>query len=107
VPYYLVFHPDEQDLQVYRHDGDRYNKVKPSADGRFAIKELDLECGLLEGWVRYWYQGQLLPLPAEMQRATEESQRQAADAIRQAAEASRRAEELQRQLDAAQKELAK
>jgi hypothetical protein len=40
--------------------------VKPNAAGRFEVPELEIEVALLDGWVRFWYQGKLLPLPGEM-----------------------------------------
>jgi Uma2 family endonuclease len=93
VPYYLVFHPDRQDLTLYRHNRRRYVKVKPNENGRYAIPELDLEMALLDRWVRYWYKGELLPLPAELLRER--------DAER------RRAEDLANKLQAAEQEIAK
>jgi Uma2 family endonuclease len=67
VPYCLLFYPHRQDLRVYRHGGRRYKLLKPNAAGRFAIPELDLEIGLLNRWVRFWYSGRLLELPAQLQ----------------------------------------
>jgi Uma2 family endonuclease len=99
VPYYLVFYPDNEELTLYRHTRKKYVTVKPNKRGRYAIPELDLEVGLVEGWVRYWHEGKLLPLPAELERELME-------ATHRAEEATRRAEELQRQLDEAQRELA-
>jgi hypothetical protein len=29
---------------------------------------LELEAGLMNGWVRFWFRGKLLPLPGDMQR---------------------------------------
>jgi Uma2 family endonuclease len=57
VPYYLVFYPDNQELTLYRHTGKHYVSVKPNKQGRYPIPKLDLEVGLVDGWVRYWYQG--------------------------------------------------
>jgi Uma2 family endonuclease len=91
VPYYLVFYPDNQELTLYRYKGKKYVSVKANKHDRYAIPPLDLEVGLLDGWVRYWYQGQLLPLPADLQRDLEE--------------ALHRADELQRRLEAAEREL--
>jgi Uma2 family endonuclease len=68
VPYFLLFYPDSQDLTLYRHTGKKYVSVKPNRHGRYAIPELDLEVGLLDEWVRYWYKGELLSLPADLQR---------------------------------------
>jgi Uma2 family endonuclease len=108
VPYYLVFYPDAQELTLYRHTGRKYVSVKADAQGRYAIPELDLALGLLDGWVRYWYQDKLLPLPADLQRDLEQAERRAAVQKRRADvqqrradEQQRRAEELQHKLDEA------
>jgi Uma2 family endonuclease len=113
VPYFLLFYPDTQDLTLYRHTGKNYGSVKPNKHGRYPIPELDLELALLDGWVRYWHRGELLPLPADLQRDLEQARRQADEearradeASRRADEASRRAEDLQRRLDEAERELA-
>jgi Uma2 family endonuclease len=98
VPYYLVFYPDTQDLTLYHHNGRRYVSVKPNENDRYEIPELDLEMQILDGWVRFWYQGRLLPLPADLDRELNEAKRQAADE-------KRRADELQRQVEALQQEL--
>ena len=75
VPYYLLFYPNKQELTLYRLGPRKYAATKPNRYGRLAIPELDLEVGLLDRWVRYWYKGDLLPLPAELQAALDESQR--------------------------------
>jgi Uma2 family endonuclease len=82
VPYYLVFYPDTQDLTLFHHQGEKYVTKKPNRHDRRAIPELDMEVALLDGWVRYWYQGELLPLPADLQRNLDEARRQL-DAERQ------------------------
>src|SRR5262245_30561784 len=58
VPYCLLFYPDIQDLRLYRHTGKRYAMVKPTQQGRRVVRPLHMEVGLLEGWVRFWYQGE-------------------------------------------------
>src|SRR5207245_2882161 len=78
VPVYLVFYPERQDLRVYRLDHDGYQLVAPGASGRIRIDELDLEVAIKERWVRFWHQGELLPLPDELQRALDR-ERQRAD----------------------------
>ena len=78
VPYYLVFYSHGQKLTLYHHNGRRYVTVKANEHGRYAIPELELEVGLLDGWVRYWNKGQLLPLPADMQRELSEAKRRVA-----------------------------
>jgi Uma2 family endonuclease len=113
VPYYLVFYPDNQDLTLYQLKGKRYISVKQNRRGRHAIPELDLEVALLDGWVRFWYQGELLPLPADLQRDLDEARRRAEmekrradEAEHRADEADRRADELQRRLEEAERALA-
>ena len=83
VRYYLVFHPETQDMTLYQHTGAKYVSVQPNDQGRYAIPEVEIEVAILDGWVRFWYQGKLLPLPAELQgeldlarqRADQEKQR--------------------------------
>ncbi len=67
-PYYLSFDPLKQDLRLLQHNGAKYESVEPNAEGRMAIRELDLEIGLLDGWVRYWHRGELLEIPKELTR---------------------------------------
>src|SRR5262249_29566767 len=55
VAYFLVSKPDTRTLRLHHHTGKKYVTVKPNEHGRCAIAELDLEVGLLDGWVRYWY----------------------------------------------------
>ncbi len=80
VPYYLIYYPDTQDLSLYRLREGRYLSVVPDERGRYAIPELEMELGLVEGWVRYWYQGELLLLPGALQAGLDEARRQAAEA---------------------------
>ncbi len=68
VPYYLLFQPDVQELTLYHHNDQKYVSVKPNGQGRLAIAELEMEVALLNGWVRFWYRGDLLPLPGDLQR---------------------------------------
>lgn len=95
VPYYLTFYPDDQELTLYRHTGKKYVAVPPNKQGRCALPELDLEVALLDGWVRYWHKGALLPLPGDLQRDLDQALRRAEDLERrlQAEQASRRAAE--------------
>jgi Uma2 family endonuclease len=68
VPYYLLFDPTVSPpvLHLYRHGGQAYQEVPANAEGRMGIPELELEVGLADGWVRYWFRGDLLPLPEEL-----------------------------------------
>jgi hypothetical protein len=76
VPYYLVFYPETRDLTLFRRNARRYVAVQPDAAERVAIPELELEVGLLDDWVRYWYRGELLPLPTELQTKMDATQLQ-------------------------------
>jgi Uma2 family endonuclease len=119
VPYFLMFYPDDQELTLYHHTGKKYVSVKPNRRGRLEIPELELEIALLDGWVRYWYRGELLPLPGEMQREMDKArevaieanrlavaERQRADAEkRRADEQTQQAAQYQRQLEEIEKEL--
>ena len=105
VPYYLLFYPDTQDMALYHLRQGRYASVKPNRHGRCAIRKLDMEVGLLDGWVRYWFEGELLPLPADLQRDLDAARRQAAEEKQRADAEQRRADELQQRLEVAEREL--
>ena len=96
-PYYLLFEPDAQELTLYRHTGRKYVSVKPNDQDRYAISELELEVALLDGWVRFWFRGELLPLPAELLRERDQARRRADTQ-------QRRADTQQRRADAAEEE---
>jgi Uma2 family endonuclease len=83
VPYCLMFYPEAQDLKLFRHRSGKYALVKPNARGRLPIARLDLELVLLDGWVRFWFKGALLPLPAELQHELDETRRQLEETVRQ------------------------
>jgi Uma2 family endonuclease len=93
VPYYLLFVPEEQELSLYRHSGEKYVSVIPNGNGRHSIAELELEVALLGGWVRYWFRGELLPLPAELQSRLEAAE---ATIVEQQRELEKRGRELEK-----------
>jgi hypothetical protein len=99
VPYYLVFYPDNQELTLYRHTGRKYRTVTPNENGRYPIPELELELGLLEGWVRFWFRGELLPLPAELQEELDQTRRLLEEERHRADREARRAEKERRRAD--------
>lgn len=68
VPYYSIFHLDDQKLLLLEYDErqGRYRSLPPDPKGRHAIRELDLEVGLLDGWVRFWWKGALLRTTTEL-----------------------------------------
>ncbi len=75
VPYYLVFYPDNQELTLYRHNKRRYVTVRPNEHGRYPIPPLEMEVALLDGWVRFWFRGELLPLPGDLLKERDEERR--------------------------------
>ena len=79
VPYYLLFYPDNQELTLFHYQGEKYISKKPNRRGRLAIPGLDMEVALLDGWARFWFKGELLPLPADLQRDFDEARRQLAE----------------------------
>ncbi len=81
VPYYLLFDPETQDFHLFRHNGTAYEEVVPNEAARLPVRELEMEVGLLGGWVRFWDRGELIPLPDELQQEVE-SLRDELDAAR-------------------------
>lgn len=100
VPYYLLYYPDNEELSVFRMATDGYATVTPVASGRLPIPELELEVALLDRWVRFWFRGELLPLPGDLlqERDAERTARLAAEqrAATVEAENARLREELAR-----------
>ena len=94
VPYYLLFDPDKEKMTLFHHTGERYGKVAPDANGRCLIEELEIEVGLLDGWVRFWHRGKLMMMPADLLRDLESTQRHLAEANRRAEAAERELAEL-------------
>jgi Uma2 family endonuclease len=68
VPYCLLFYPEKQDLQLHHLEDSGYQRVPANDQGRHAIPELELEVGLLDGWIRFWHRGELLLLPADLEK---------------------------------------
>jgi Uma2 family endonuclease len=84
VPYYLLFYPDNDELTLYRRGRSRYISVKPNAEGRYAVPEMEMEVGVREEWLRVWFRGELMPTPTEMQQRfdAERAERLAVQAAR-------------------------
>ncbi|HEY3788189.1 MAG TPA: Uma2 family endonuclease, partial [Urbifossiella sp.] len=80
VPFYLVFHPENEDLRVFRLAGGEYLRLPPNSEGRFSIPDLELQAGLLDGWVRFWFRGELVPLPGDLMEEVDEQKRLRAEA---------------------------
>jgi Uma2 family endonuclease len=75
VPYFLLFDPETQELTLNQFKRGRYRKAAPNEFGRLAIPELDLEVAVHEGWVRFWFRGELLSLPGDLLRELRETKR--------------------------------
>jgi hypothetical protein len=114
VPYYMLFVPDEQELTLYRHTGEKYSTVFPNEEGRYSIPELQIELAILDGWVRYWYRGEVLPLPADLMNQLNEtkarlaqSEQQRTQTEQRLAQSEQRLDEKSRQLQSAEEEIAR
>lgn len=107
VPYYLVFYPDDQELNLFKLKRGKYASVLPDGAGRRAIPELEVAVGLLAGWVRYWFRGELVPLPDELVRALDEERRERLAAEKRAVAAEKRAAEKDDEIARLRAELAR
>jgi hypothetical protein len=107
VPYYLLFYPDNEELTLYRHTGRRYSSVKPGADGRLLLPQLDLSMAVLNRWVRFWYRDVLLPLPADLQKALDDVKLQRDEFERERDEFQRQRDEERRMRQSAEDEIAR
>ena len=72
VPYYLLFYPDNDELTLFRHTGTRYLSVIPDKAGLHVIPELEMAVGLVDGWARFWFRGEMVPLPGDIQHDLDE-----------------------------------
>lgn len=98
VPYYFLFYPDSRDLSVFHLADGKYVSVKPDESGRLAIPELELHVALVGDWARFWFRGELVPLPEELvhQRDAARKQHAAARKQRDAAQKQRDRERVAR-----------
>lgn len=98
VPYYLLFYPDNEELTLFRLVDGVYQSVRANEAGRCAVPDLELEVRLLDGWVRFWFRGKLVPLPAELARERDDAERRAAEATRERDAAAARVAALEAEL---------
>ena len=66
VPCYLIFDPEEQQLDFFRHNGPLFVKQTPDRQGRYRVPELELELAVHGDSVRYWFRGELVPITEEL-----------------------------------------
>jgi hypothetical protein len=105
VPYYLLFIPTVQEMTLYQLARGRYQAQTPDERGRCAIPELNLEIGIHDGWVRYWYKGELLPLPAQLLEQLNETRRQRDQARHERDQAQHERDQIQRERDSTRQQL--
>ncbi len=72
VPFYLVFNADAEELHVFRSVKGRFQSVELNEAGRCEIPDLELEAALLDGWVRFWFRGKLVPPTGDLVDQVEE-----------------------------------
>lgn len=100
-PYYLIFDPGEQTLVVYRLARGKYLQLVPNAEGRLAIAELELEVAILDGWLRFWFRGELVPLAPDLAIQARENREARILAERERDAANKRADSANQERDAA------
>ena len=105
IPYYLIFYPEADELSLFHLRDGRYRSVVPNAAGRLAIPELELAVALLGGWVRFWFRGELLPLPGDLLIERDAAREQLGEAAKQRDEAAKQRDEAARQRDEARRQL--
>lgn len=59
---------------------------------------MELEVGILDGWMRYWFRGKLVPLPPELDAELEATREKLARSEAELAKKSQRIADLERQL---------
>jgi hypothetical protein len=101
VPIYAIFHPKTGELDVYRLDGDKYDRLLPNDDNLYWLEEIGLFLGTWQGkkaemtanWLRWWDSyGTLLLWGSErleQERQLIEHERQLTEHERQRAEQER------------------
>jgi Uma2 family endonuclease len=111
VPYYLHFDLDQISIHLYRWTPQGYEALPPNEQGRHVIPELEIEVALVGDWMRFWFRGELVPLPAELLSSLEserQARRHAQELVRaarhQAEVAKFHAEQAQKQAEIAQQQ---
>jgi Uma2 family endonuclease len=107
VPYYLVFYPDAEEVTLFKLVAGKYQTVRPGEAGRVAVSELELEAALVDGWVRFWFRGSLVPLPAELSASLAAERAARLVAEQRAAAAEQRAMAAEAELARLREELAR
>ncbi|PIG95140.1 hypothetical protein CSQ79_01330 [Gloeocapsopsis sp. IPPAS B-1203] len=84
VPEYYWFHPDTLEFAGFRLVGGGYEVIAPTDSGNLPSEQLGLELGIHEQQLRWFTaQGDLIPLPEEVERQRAEQERQRAEQAQQ------------------------
>lgn len=87
VPEYYWFHPETMEFAGFRLVGGTYVPITPSDSGRLQSEQLGLELGIYDRQLRWFTaEGDLIPLPEEVERQRAEQEQQRANQERQARE---------------------
>jgi hypothetical protein len=104
----LLFQPDVMEMTLYKlNTRGRYVSVKPNEGERYHLPELELELAMLDNWVRFWFRGELLPLPGDLVYQVQEYRRQWQEEKRRADDLQRRLDDAEKRAQAAEQELAR
>jgi len=104
--YYLIFYPGDQELTLFRLNSRRtFRAVVPNRHERVPLVELNLEIGLLNGWARFWYQGMLLELPAQLENQLDQAREELTETREELTETREELTETREELTEAREEL--
>lgn len=68
IGHYLIFDPIGKAVHLFKRSRAKksYLPVKAKRNGRYPVPPLELELGVYDDWLRFWFRGRLLPLPGEL-----------------------------------------
>lgn len=101
VPYYVLFYPDINELTVFQLKGRGFRAIRPLTEGHHPIPELEMDVALHDGWLRFWFRGELIPLTGELQTDLDRTRKQLNQQRKRAEAAERLAEASKREAEAA------
>ncbi|MDX2272980.1 MAG: Uma2 family endonuclease [Cyanobacteriota bacterium] len=84
LPEYYWFHPETLEFAGFRLIDGYYQPIEPTEAGRLPSEQLGLQLGIHEQKLRWFTaQGELIPLPEEVERQRAEQERQRAEQFQQ------------------------
>ncbi|MGL4553758.1 MAG: Uma2 family endonuclease [Gemmataceae bacterium] len=98
VPYYLLGYPDNEEMTLFALRGAKYQAVVPDDAGRVAIPELEVQAGLINEYVRFWFRGELLPRGYDIPDILDRKDQQITERDQQISERDQRLSERDQQL---------